>query len=114
MENAEAEYKEKERTKAIKRGHKILVQIGAIIIALFTLVTIAVGNMVTMASFSTALESNMTIFTSLMEYIIEDMESYESMPWLMKYWKENAGTLFMPAEDPKERRRRIKRQSVET
>ncbi len=68
MENKEAENKEAENTgtgsaeeentkketgKVKKRGQKILIQIGAIMIILFTLVTIAVGNMVTMASFST-------------------------------------------------------------
>ena len=50
-----------------KKGHKIVVQIGAIIIVLFALVTMAVGNMVTMASFSTALSTNMTMFENYMD-----------------------------------------------
>ena len=100
MENTETEYVKKEEGKGIKRGQKILIQIGAIIIVLFTLVTIGVGNMVTMASFSTSLGSNMTIFSSIMEYIIESMKEYESLPWLLDYWTDNAETLFSTENGP--------------
>ena len=98
--SAEEGNTKKETGKEKKRGHKILIQIGAIMIILFTLVTVAVGNMVTMASFSTSLGNNMTIFKSMMEYIIESMKEYESLPWLMDYWKENAGTLFSTENGP--------------
>ncbi len=77
-----------------KKKQKILIQIGVIIIVLFTLVTVAVGNMITMASFSTALSSNMTSFVYIMENLIDDMDDYRSLPWLVDYWKDNAGLPF--------------------
>ncbi len=77
-----------------KKKQKILVQIGVIIIVLFTLVTVAVGNMITMASFSTALSSNMTSFVYIMENMIDNMDDYRSLPWLMDYWKDNADLPF--------------------
>ncbi len=77
-----------------KKKQKILIQIGAIIIVLFTLVTVAVGNMITMASFSTALSSNMTTFVYIMENLIDGMDDYRSLSWLVNYWKENTDLPF--------------------
>ncbi len=77
-----------------KNGHKIVLQIGAIIIVLFTLVTIAVGNMVTMSSFSTALSSNMALFSIYMENLGDTVEAYKTMNWLIDYWRDNSKTLI--------------------
>ncbi len=85
----EASVKKGER----KKGQKIVVQIGAIIIVLFALVTMAVGNMVTMASFSTALSTNMTMFENYMDTLASYMDEYRSLTWLMDYWKDNAESL---------------------
>ncbi len=49
------------------KNQKILIQTGVVIIILFTLMTIAVGNMITMSSFSTALNSNMEMFEYYMD-----------------------------------------------
>ncbi len=77
-----------------KKRQKILIQIGVIIILLFTAVTLAVGNMITMSSFSTSLSGNMTMFTYSLETLIENMEDHASLPWLIDYWAEHADTLF--------------------
>ena len=73
-----------------KKRNKVVVQLGAFIIILFTLVTIAVGNMVTMASFSTALHANMYLFEYYMEGLEDVMGEYKAMTWLLDYWKGNA------------------------
>ena len=75
------------------KNHKILIQIGLVIIALFTIVIIAVGNMVTMSSFSTSLSNNITLFTNHMSTLSGELESYRSITWLMDYWKDNAASL---------------------
>ena len=76
-----------------KKNQKILVQIGLVIIFLFTIVIIAVGNMVTMSSFSTSLSGNISMFNSYMSTLADDLGRYRSITWLMDYWKDNAGTL---------------------
>ena len=75
------------------KNHKILIQIGLVIIALFTIVIIAVGNMVTMSSFSTSLSNNIPLFTNHMSTLSGELESYRSITWLMDYWKDNAASL---------------------
>ena len=75
--------------KKRKKRNKIVVQLGAFIIVLFTLVTMAVGNMVTMASFSTALHANMFLFEYYMEGLEDVMGEYKAMTWLLDYWKGN-------------------------
>ena len=83
-----------ENNKVKRKGHKIVVQIGAIIIVLFTIVTLEVGNMVTMASFSTALSTNMTMFENYMDTIASNMGNYKALTWLMDYWRDNADDLL--------------------
>ncbi len=63
------------------------------IIILFTLVIIAVGNMVTMSSFSTSLSNNITMFTRYMSALSDDLKRYRTITWLMDYWKDNAADL---------------------
>ena len=83
-----------ERVTTGKRGHKILIQIGLIIIILFTIVTLAVSNMVTMASFSTALSGYMYMFADYMENLADGVKEYESLTWLMDYWLDNSDELI--------------------
>ncbi|MCR4907632.1 MAG: hypothetical protein K5985_02310 [Lachnospiraceae bacterium] len=64
-----------------------------VIIILFTLVIIAVGNMVTMSSFSTSLSNNITMFTRYMSALSDDLKRYRTITWLMDYWKDNAADL---------------------
>ncbi len=88
-----------------KKGQKILIQIGVIIIVLFTLVTIAVGNMVTMSSFSTSLSSNITLFEYYLEMLIDNIEEYQAFYWLLDYWRDNASDLVaegIGSKDPGE------------
>ncbi len=75
------------------KNQKILIQIGLVIIVLFTIVIIAVGNMVTMSSFSTSLTNNLTMFTNYMSELSDDISKFKTITWLMDYWKENADTL---------------------
>ncbi|MBO6137496.1 MAG: PP2C family protein-serine/threonine phosphatase [Lachnospiraceae bacterium] len=70
-----------------KKEGRIVVEIGAFIIVLFTLVTIAVGNMVTMASFSTALNANLYLYEYYMGNLEDIMGEYKALSWLMDYWK---------------------------
>ncbi|MBR2186920.1 MAG: SpoIIE family protein phosphatase [Lachnospiraceae bacterium] len=79
-------------------NRKILVQIGLVIIILFSVVIIAVGNMVTMSSFSTSLSNNVTMFIDYMSDLSDDLEEYRSITWLMDYWRENADTLVTKDE----------------
>ena len=80
------------------KSQKIVIQIGVVIIVLFTIVIIAVGNMVTMSSFSTSLSNNVTMFTRYMTALSDDLGRYRSLTWLMDYWKENADTLVSEDE----------------
>lgn len=80
----------KEKTK---KNQKIIVQTGVVIVILFTLMTIAVGNMITMSSFSTALDSNMSMFTFYLETLGDNLNEYQSLSWLMDYWKANSEAL---------------------
>ena len=68
------------------------------IIILFSVVIIAVGNMVTMSSFSTSLSNNITMFINYMSDLSDDLEEYGSITWLMDYWRENANTLVTKDE----------------
>ncbi|MCR4589486.1 MAG: PP2C family protein-serine/threonine phosphatase [Lachnospiraceae bacterium] len=85
------------KNKKGKKSHKIVVQIGLVIVVLFTLVIIAVGNMITMSSFSTALSSNITMFQYYMDNLSDNLEEYRSLTWLMDYWRDNSDELM---EDP--------------
>ncbi len=85
MENSEK--------KRSSKNQKILIQTGVVIIILFTFMTIAVGNMITMASFSTALNSNMEIFEYIMDTLGDNLNEYKSLSWLMDYWKTNAASM---------------------
>ena len=76
-----------------KRGQKILIQIGVVMIVLFTLLTLAVGNMITMSAFSTSLDSNVSMFDHYMLTLADRIGEYKSLTWLMDYWKENAKEL---------------------
>lgn len=76
------------------KNQKILIQIGAVIIILFTLMTIAVGNMITMSSFSTALNSNMEMFEAYMNSLGDNLKDYKSLSWLMDYWKANSEAML--------------------
>ncbi len=80
----------KEKTK---KNQKIIVQTGVVIVILLTLMTIAVGNMITMSSFSTALDSNMSMFTFYLETLGDNLNEYQSLSWLMDYWKANSEAL---------------------
>ncbi len=85
-----------ETTEIKKSGknQKILIQTGVVIIILFTLMTIAVGNMITMSSFSTALNSNMEMFEHYMDTLGENLNEYKSLSWLMDYWKANSASMI--------------------
>lgn len=63
-----------------KKNQKIIVQIGAVIVVLFTLMIIAVGNMITMSSFSTALDSNMDMFNYYLETLGDNLNEYSHCP----------------------------------
>lgn len=73
-----------------QKNQKIIVQTGVVIVILFALMTIAVGNMITMSSFSTALDSNMDMFTFYLESMGDNLNEYKSLSWLMDYWKANS------------------------
>ncbi len=77
-----------------KKRRKIVVQIGAVIIILFTLITLAVGNMVTMASFSTALSGNMSMFQDYLSALSDELDDYKAATWFIDYWRDNTAELL--------------------
>ena len=77
-----------------KRGQKILIQVGVVMIVLFTLLTLAVGNMITMSAFSTSLDGNVSMFTYYISTLSDRLEEYKSLTWLMDYWKDNVEELL--------------------
>ena len=83
---------------AVKKGsgekrRKIVVQIGAVIIILFTLITLEVGNMVTMASFSTALSGNINMFGEYLGALSDELDDYKAVTWFIDYWRDNTEEL---------------------
>ena len=76
-----------------KKRRKIVVQIGAVIIILFTLITLAVGNMVTMASFSTALSGNISMFGDYLNALSDELDDYKATTWFIDYWRDNTEEL---------------------
>ena len=76
--------------KKSNKRQKILIQMGVVMVLQFMLMTIAVGNMITMSSFSTSLSGNMESFEYLMLTLGDNLTSYKTMSWLMDYWKEHA------------------------
>lgn len=82
---------EKKKIKAPR--NKILIEIGIVIVVLFAIFTIAIGNMVRMASFSTALSCNIDLFDDSLETISDVVSSYQSITWLMDYWSDNVDQL---------------------
>ncbi|WP_051688498.1 PP2C family protein-serine/threonine phosphatase [Butyrivibrio sp. AE2032] len=80
--------------KKSSRNQKILIQTGVVIIILFTLMTIAVGNMITMSAFSTSLNSNMKMFEKYMDSLGDNLNEYKSLTWLMDYWKANSESMI--------------------
>ena len=83
-----------------KKRQKILIQTGAVMLILFTIVTIIVGNMITMTSFSSVL-SERILDGAKANSIYSDMFDYESIEWLTDYWINNSDTLFTngPGQD---------------
>lgn len=68
----------------------ILVHIGGIILTMFTMITLIIGNAVTSAAFSSYLK---TIHDRNEEHLKEVegyMNEYEALPWLLDYFVDNA------------------------
>ena len=76
--------------KSVKKNRKILFQTGAVIILLFALTVWIVSNMVTITSFSACLTNIRLDQANRIDEIIDDMEAYQALPWLMEYWPGHA------------------------
>ena len=72
------------------RIRTILFQVGTIILLLFSLMALFVGNFVTVSAFSSFLSTISDAHSSEMYAVTEVMDRYEAMPWLMEYWQRNA------------------------
>ena len=79
--------------KSVKKNRKILFQTGAVIILLFALMVWIVSNMVTITSFSACLTNIRLDQANRIDEIIDDMEAYQALPWLMEYWPGHAEVL---------------------
>ena len=83
----------KNKNKISRNKQLILVQTGFVIIVLFSFLVIAVGNMITMSSFSTALSGNLSMFEIYMNNLGDDFKEYKAITSLMDYWYENGNDL---------------------
>ncbi|MBQ7615180.1 MAG: PP2C family protein-serine/threonine phosphatase [Butyrivibrio sp.] len=82
------------RNKKISRKKQlILVQTGLVITLLFSLLVVAVGNMITMSAFSTALSGNLSMFEIYMQTVADEFGYYDCISAMMDYWHDNADYL---------------------
>ena len=72
------------------KKQQLLVHIGGIILILFTLITLFIGNAVTSAAFSSYLKTLHDRNDEHLKDVENTMESYEALPWLIDYWADNA------------------------
>ena len=67
----------------MKRKQKILVQVGAIVLTLFTLMALVNGVFIYRSSSEDYLDILKSHTGHILHQIREDVEAYESLPWLL-------------------------------
>lgn len=77
-----------------RKHRKILFQTGVVIVALFSVMTLLVGNMITMSSFSTSLTNLAEIQLAYADEMNERITGYPAHAWLLHYWMDHANDLF--------------------
>ena len=92
----------------MKRKQKILVQVGAIVLTLFTLMALVNGVFIYRSSSEDYLDILKSHTGHILHQIREDVEAYESLPWLLDYWQTNYETMDLPG-DTTQRTREINR-----
>lgn len=78
-------------TSLTKRS--ILIHLGGIILTLFILTTLIIGNMITSSAFISYLKTIHDRNDSHLTDVIVYMDRYKALPWLMDYWVENSDTI---------------------
>ncbi len=89
----------------------ILIHLGGIILTLCIMTTLVVGNMITSSAFVSYLKTIHDRNDSHLSDVIAYMEQFESLPWLMNYWINNADVitfdLVTTADDQEESLRHL-------
>lgn len=80
----------------LQRG--LLIQLGGIILALCIISTLVIGNIVTSSAFISYLKTIHDRNDSHLSDVIAEMESYESLSWLMEYWVEHTDEIGQKRE----------------
>ncbi|MCR5237004.1 MAG: PP2C family protein-serine/threonine phosphatase [Lachnospiraceae bacterium] len=71
----------------------VLIHLGGIILTLCIMTTLVVGNMITSSAFVSYLKTIHDRNDSHLSDVIAYMEQFESLPWLMNYWINNADVI---------------------
>ncbi len=89
----------------------LLIHLGGIILTLCIMTTLVVGNMITSSAFVSYLKTIHDRNDSHLSDVIAYMEQFESLPWLMNYWINNADVitfdLVTTADDQEESLRHL-------
>ena len=84
------------------KKQQLLVHIGGIMLILFTVITLFIGNAVTSAAFSSYLKTLHDRNDEHLKDVENMMESYEALPWLIDYWTDNAASVRFNLENRSE------------
>lgn len=82
----------------MKRRQRILVQVGAIVLVLFSLAALINGVFIYRSSSEDYIAMLESHTGHILHQIREDTETYASLPWLLDYWQTNHGTMDLPGD----------------